>query len=145
MTDQSPLGYRFPGGIYTIAHWENWLLTDCTMADPLPNDLAHPVALFHVPILGVGTSIAELFEICGAQGPGSVGLDGYDWEYMSPLRTGIEYRMEGGIISWERRSDEYGQAYDSMSFSIEMFEVDELVARITNTWRFRRRTDEVSS
>ncbi|MTA10957.1 MAG: hypothetical protein F2527_08625, partial [Actinobacteria bacterium] len=70
----SPLGYRFPGGRYTIADWENWLLTDCTTAQALPENLAHPVSLFHVPILGAGTSIAELFEICGAEGPGSVGL-----------------------------------------------------------------------
>ena len=63
MTVVSPLGYRFPGGTYTIAHWENWLLTDCTTAEPLPDDLAHPVALFHVPILGAGTSITTLFEL----------------------------------------------------------------------------------
>ena len=105
----------------------------------LPENLAHPVSLFHVPILGAGTSIAELFEICGAEGPGSVGLDGYDWEYMHPLRVGIEYRMEGGIVRWENLVDERDQPYDSMSFSIEMFDGSALVARITNTWRFRRR------
>jgi len=35
--------------------------------------------------------------------------------------------------------DERDQPYDSMSFSIEMFDGSEIVARITNTWRFRRR------
>jgi hypothetical protein len=29
-----------------------------------------------------------------------------------------------------------------MSFSIEMFDAQGLVARITNTWRFRRRKPE---
>ena len=24
------VGHEFPGGRYTIAHWENFLLTDCT-------------------------------------------------------------------------------------------------------------------
>ena len=119
MTVVSPLGYRFPGGTYMIAHWENWLLTDCTTAEPLPDDLAHPVALFHVQILGAGTSITELFEVCGAEGPGSVGIDGYDWEYLRPLRVGVEYRMEGGIVRWEQLVDERGNPYDSMSFSIK--------------------------
>ncbi len=144
MTVVSPLGYGFPGGTYTIAHWENWLLTDCTTAEPLPNNLAHPVALFHVPILGAGTSITELFEVCGAEGPGSVGLDGYDWEYMRPLRVGVEYRMEGGIVRWEQLVDERGNPYDSMSFSIDMFDAEGLAARITNTWRFRRRKPDAS-
>ena len=48
---QALLGHEFPGGRYTIAHWENFLLTECTGADPLPDNLAHPVALFHVPNL----------------------------------------------------------------------------------------------
>jgi hypothetical protein len=100
------------------------------------------VALFHVPILGAGTSITTLFEVCGAEGPGSVGLDGYDWEYMRPLRVGIEYRMEGGIVRWEQLVDERGNPYDLMSFSIEMFDAEGLAARITNTWRFRRRKPE---
>ena len=50
------VGHRFPGGHYRIAHWENWLLTDCTGRAPMPDDLAHPIVLFHAPILGAGTS-----------------------------------------------------------------------------------------
>nr|NKB41915.1 hypothetical protein [Ilumatobacter sp.] len=92
------VGHRLPGGTRTIEHWENWLLTDCTGSDQLGDDLVHPVALFHVPIQGAGTSIAELFELCGARGAGSVGLDGYDWEYFQPLRENVEYRFDGGVV-----------------------------------------------
>jgi hypothetical protein len=52
--------------------------------------------------------------------------------------------MEGGIVRWEQLVDERGNPYDSMSFSIEMFDAEGLVARITNTWRFRRRKPEGS-
>lgn len=62
------VGHRFEGGRYTIAHWENWLLTDCTGAEQLPDALVHPIALFHVPILGARTSIAELFGLFQASG-----------------------------------------------------------------------------
>lgn len=58
---QELVGHPFPGGRYRIAHWENWLLTHCTGRDPMPEDLAHPVSLFHAPILGAGTSIEHLF------------------------------------------------------------------------------------
>ena len=46
------VGHRFPGGNRVIEHWENWLLTDCTGREQLPDELVHPVALFHVPIQG---------------------------------------------------------------------------------------------
>lgn len=141
MTEQDMLkliGHRFPGGTYRIEHWENYLLTDCTGAEQLPAGVVHPIALFHVPILGVRTSITELFRLGGVSGAGSVGLEGYDWEYDEPLREDIEYRMEGGIVSVERRTTETGQVYDAVAFQIDLFDGERHVARITNRWRFRR-------
>jgi hypothetical protein len=135
---RSLVGHRFPGGTYRIEHWENFLLTDCTGADQLPGGLVHPIALFHVPILGAGTSITELFSLCGAEGPGSVGLEGYDWEYHEPLREGIDYRIEGGIVSVERKQSPTGDTYDAMAFQIDLLDGDRHVARVTNRWRIRR-------
>ena len=132
------IGRRFTGGRYRIAHWENWLLTDCTGRDQLPDRLVHPIALFHVPILGSGTSIAELFAWCGAEGAGSVSLLGYDWEYFEPLVEDVEYRCEGGIVSAERAMSSAGNLSDTIAFSIELFDGERLAARITNRWRFHR-------
>lgn len=133
------VGHRFPGGTRTIEHWENWLLTDCTGREQLPDQLVHPVALFHVPIQGVGTSIAELFALGRVEGAGSVGLDGYDWEYFQPLREDIEYRFEGGVIDVERCQGDNGQMYDRFVFSVDLFTPDGApAARITNHWRLRR-------
>ena len=133
------VGHRFPGGSYTVEHWENFLLTDCTGRHPMAEDYAHPVMLFHMPILGVGTTIAELFALGQVEGAGSVGLDGYDWEYFAPLREGIAYRCEGGIETAERKTTDSGRVYDAVSFSIELFDPDgDPVAKITNYWRFRR-------
>ena len=133
------IGHRFPGSRYKIAHWENWLLTDCTGAAQLGDGLVHPIALFHVPILGSGTSIAEIFALLGVAGPGSVGLLGYDWEYFVPLREDVEYRCEGGIVAVERRVTGTGQTFDEIAFSVELFdETDRLAARITNRWKCNR-------
>jgi hypothetical protein len=133
------VGHRFTGGTYRIEHWENFLLTDCTGRDPLPDGLVHPIVLFHVPILGVGTSITDLFALGGVSGPGSVGLEGYDWEYVRPLVEDIEYRMEGGIVSARRTTDDAGRVIDKFVFEITLFDdSDRVAARVTNRWVLRR-------
>ena len=135
---QALVGHRFPGGSYRIAHWENWLLTDCTGREPMPDDLAHPIVLFHAPILGANTSIAELFHLGQAAGAGSVGLESYDWEYFGVLREDLEYRVDGGIVEAERTMTETGAIVDRVAFRIELRDGDALVARVTNRWKFRR-------
>ena len=134
------VGRRFPGGTYRVAHWENFLLTDCTGHEPLPDGLVHPIVLFHAPILGAGTSITELFRLGGASGAGgSVGLLGYDWEYEQPIVEDVDYRVEGGIVSAERHASPTGAvAADDVAFRIELSRDGALVARVTNRWRFRR-------
>ena len=133
------VGHRFPGGTRTIEHWENWLLTDCTGRPQLDDAMVHPVALFHVPIQGAGTSIAELFALGQVEGAGSVGLDSYDWEYFQPLREDVPYTFAGGVTEVERLQSSSGKTYDRFVFSIELSDPDgALVARITNHWRLRR-------
>ena len=133
------VGHRFPGGKRTIARWENYLLTDCTTSPQLDDGLVHPIALFHIPIQGVQTSIAELFEIGRVEGAGSVGLDGYDWEYFQPVREDVEYSCEGQILEVERLYTDSGNMYDRFVFAIKLSDQeDQLVARATSFWRLRR-------
>ena len=133
-------GYKFPGGVRRIEHWENWLLTDCTTFDQLPDQLVHPIALFHVPIQGVGLSISELFSLGQVNGAGSVGLDGYDWDYFHPLKEDVPYKCQGEIIDVERIKTDDGRVYDRFVFSIELStESGLLVARVTNYWRLWRK------
>ena len=56
---QALVGHRFPGGTFTIEHWENVLLADATGSAPLPDGLVHPAWLFHGPIAAVGTQPAR--------------------------------------------------------------------------------------
>jgi hypothetical protein len=132
-------GHSFPGGTRRIEHWENWLLTDCTGTPQLPDALVHPIALFHIPIQGAGTSIAELFELGGVSNAGSVGLDGYDWEYFQPLREDVDYRVDGRVTEVERCKTAKGHTYDRFVFLIELRDEEgELVASVINRWRLRR-------
>ncbi|HJM28797.1 MAG: hypothetical protein QF596_09580 [Acidimicrobiales bacterium] len=133
-------GYKFPGGVRTVEHWENWLLTDCTTGQQLPDNLVHPIALFHVPIQGSGCSISELFSLVRVQGAGSVGLDGYDWEYFHPLKEDVPYLCEGEVIDVQRVKTDNGKIYDRFVFSIDLLnESDLLIARVTNHWRLWRK------
>src|SRR5947209_3008832 len=91
------VGHQFPGGAYTVAHWENFLLTECTGAELLPDGMVHPVVLFHMPILGSGTTIGEMFALGQAESDYSIGIESYDWEMFSPLREEVAYRIGGKV------------------------------------------------
>ena len=135
------VGHKFPGGSYTIAHWENFLLTECTGAEPLPDNLAHPVALFHVPILGAGTSIAEMFSLGQAEPGASIRIESYDWEFYKPLQEERAYDVSGVITSAERRQGRK-RTFDRIQFQFDLHdeESDDPVARTIVTWLYRRST-----
>lgn len=133
------VGHKFPGGHYTIAHWENFLLTECTGAAPLPDDLAHPVALFHMPILGANTSIGEMFALGQADSDSSIGIESYDWVFNKPLREEVEYRVDGEITEADRCTAENNKTFDRIQFRFDLHEPDgEHAASTTVTWHYRR-------
>ena len=87
----------------------------------------------------MGTSITELFALGQVEGAGSVGLEGYDWEYFSLLHEDVEYCFEGEVIDVERVKTKSGGIFDRFVFSIELCTVGgDPVAKVTNSWRFWR-------
>ena len=132
------VGHEFPGDTYTIAHWENYLLTECTGGNQLPSGLAHPVALFHAPILGANTSIAEMFELGQAESDFSIGIESYEWEFFAPLKEELEYTVTGRITEADRRH-EAGKVFDRIQFQFDLHEDPNTpAARTTVTWHYRR-------
>lgn len=137
------MGHEFPGGKYTIAHWENFLLTECTGSEPLPEDLVHPVVLFHMPILGANTSIGGMFALGQAESDFSIGIESYDWEIERPLHEEVEYTVTGRVTEADRldgplRGGPRG-VYDRIQFRFELREPGgEFAASSTITWTYRR-------
>lgn len=132
------VGHKFPGGEYTIAHWENFLLTECTGAEPLPDALAHPVALFHMPILGANTSIGEMFALGQAESDFSIGIESYDWEIFAPLQEETRYRISAEVTEADRRS-EGARTFDRIQFRFDLHDPDGThAARTTITWHYNR-------
>lgn len=136
---RSIAGHQFPGGVYTIDHWENFLLTECTGGNLLPDGMVHPVVLFHMPILGSGTTIGEMFALGKAESDFSIGIESYDWEMFIPLWERVAYQVSGKIISAERREATDGRLFDRIQFHFEISDPDrQLAARTTITWHYRR-------
>jgi len=122
-----------------VSSAENFLLTDCTRRTEPLGDSVHPIALFHAPIQGVGTSIAELFQLADAGDPGSVGIWGYDWTIHQPLVVDRAYRCSGAITRHEPQS-ESDAPWELLEFTIDVTcaERGRPTARIANSWIIRR-------
>lgn len=107
----------------------------------MPDGLAHPIALFHLPIAGSGTSIAQMFALGQAESDLSIMIESYDWEFFTPLQEETCYRVSGKVNSAERRTDEQGNIYDRIQFCFEVYSPDNaMVARSTITWHYTRNT-----
>lgn len=136
---KSLVGHQFPGGEYTIEHWENFLLTECTGAELLPDGMVHPVALFHVPILGAGTSIAEMFELGQAESDFSIGIESYDWRLFSPLKEDTRYTISACVTEADRRKGDAGRIYDRIQFQFDLTDPEgQAVAQVIVTWHYNR-------
>jgi hypothetical protein len=135
------VGHRFPGGSYRIEHWENFLLSEATGIDPLPDRLVHPAHLFHVAINGVGTSISEIFRLADS-GPGApVSIDYYDWRIHAPLREDEPYSLSGGITDFARTTREGSPTRDSFRYEIDLDDsAGARVAEVVFRWHYWRST-----
>lgn len=141
-------GHQFPGGDYTIEHWENFLLTDCTGGQLMSGGVVHPIALFHVPILGSGTTIAEMFALGQAESDASISIESYDWRLHEPLLEDVTYHITGGItdVSRHQRDDPQhkgkAQVYDRLVFDFSLTHPDgHESAATTVIWHYNRSGD----
>lgn len=139
---QEVVGHRFPGGTYTIESWENVLMSDATGVAPLPDGIAHPALLFHVPLAGVGARVADVFELCHAESDEAVRAGEYRWILHRPLRVGVTYRMSGEFLGVERKQGRRGGVMDIVTHRIDLHdEAGTLAAATIGSWIFLRSTD----
>jgi hypothetical protein len=111
---------RFPGGTAVIERWENALLCDTMGVEPLPDGLAHPAFLFHLPLRGAGLSIGELLALGRPESEDAVRGGGYRWTLHQPLRVETPYRFSGGVVSVERKRGRRAGVMDVLTFRIEI-------------------------
>ncbi|MFT5212144.1 MAG: hypothetical protein ACI9CE_003886 [Flavobacterium sp.] len=132
------IGHQFPGGTYLVEHWENFLLTECTGATLLPDGIVHPLVLFHLPIVGAGTSIKEMFSLGQAASDYSINIESYDWEMFDNLLEEVSYQVSGAITSVNRFVDAAGITQDRICFEFDIQLKELLVARTKIIWLYAR-------
>jgi acyl dehydratase len=136
---QALVGWRFPGGSYTIPRWENFLLTDAMCSPQMPGDLAHPAYGFHAPLAGMGISYAEFFELCRAESDDAIRAGEYDFEFYHPLREGQPYTIRGEITDVQRKHGKRSGTFDLVTFRLEMLDTKgRLCVAATNSWVYLR-------
>ncbi len=107
----------------------------------MQDGVVHPIALFHVPILGSGTTIAEMFALGRADSDMSISIESYDWQLFNPLKEDTEYDIQGKITDVTRHNDKPGDTapvYDRIVFDFEVHDDYSLVASSTVIWHYRR-------
>lgn len=134
------VGREFPGGTFTVHHWENVLLHEVVEYPLSPSGLAHPIYLFHAPLAGIGLTYGDIFELCQAESPEAVRAGEYEWEITAPFEEGHTYRMDGAFTGVERKAGKRGGLMDVVTFRITATDVDtgSQVCAVTNSWIFLR-------
>ncbi len=139
-TIKALVGHEFPGGEYTVKHWENVLFSECTGSKPMENGVVHPAVLFHVPILSCGTTVTKMMELGHADGPDNIMIESYEWDWLHPLKEDVTYKGSGKVTAAERCVGGTGNIYDRIQFAFEMVDPEgELTVRSVITWYYIRR------
>jgi hypothetical protein len=136
------VGHSFPGGVFSIEYWENFLIHDVMLMDRFEDGTAHPLYLFHAPLAGLGVKIKDIFTLCQAESDEAVRAGEYFWEMPTPLMEGQTYRMSGVITGVERKSGKRSGLMDIVTFVVDITNeaTGAVDARVTNSWIFLRRS-----
>lgn len=114
------VGHRFPGGTIAIERWENVLFCDVMGVEPLPDGIAHPAFLFHLPLAGAGVRIAELLALGRAESEEAVRAGEYRWTLHQPLRVGATYDVSGAVVGVERKEGRHAGLMDAVTFRLDV-------------------------
>jgi hypothetical protein len=132
------VGTRLPGGTTTIERWENALFCDAVGSAPLPDGLAHPAFLFHVPLRGVGLDVAGMLALGRPESEEAVRAGGYRWTLHRPLRVDTPYRVTGEVVRAERKRGRRAGLMDAVTFRFDLFDGETPVATAETTCLFLR-------
>jgi hypothetical protein len=134
-------GHRFPGGRFTIAAYEDWLMRDVIGAPRGDGVHAHPIWGFAAPQGAMGLTIGDVFALCDATAADGPMLGDTKVELTRPFRIGAPYVVSGGIVSAVRKTGRTAGVFDLVHFTVESAdEAGSVVARLTNSFAFPRRT-----
>jgi hypothetical protein len=134
------IGYRFPGGSFTIAPYEHWLTCDVVLAEPARAGTAHPMYVYYAALGGMGISLDELFALVGATADDGVMFGEAAIEIAKPLVVGATYEVRGEVTGAERKSGRRAGVFDIVTFALDVIDEQGAVCGTsTNSFVFPRR------
>ncbi|WP_420638147.1 hypothetical protein [Candidatus Poriferisocius sp.] len=135
------VGWRFPGGTYTVEPWRVWLTNDVVGADQRTDGVAHPMFCYYAAMAGMGLSIAELFTLCSASADDGPMFGESDITQHRSLEIGTTYTVRGEITSAVRKQGARTGTFDIVAFRLEVVAPDgEVSAVVSNSFIYPRRT-----
>lgn len=136
----SVIGYRFPGGRFTIEPYEHWLMCDAVMATPTRVGTASPMYVYYAALNGMGISLDDLFALVGATADDGVMFGEAGITALQPLVIGETYSVSGTVTEIVRKSGKRAGVFDIMTFALEIHDqAGTHVGTSTNSFVFPRR------
>jgi hypothetical protein len=130
-----------PGSI-TITEDENAMLADVLGSPVTAPGTLHPMFAYIAPQRGIGTSVKGLCDLAEFDIDDGPMMGSIDIQIPGDLKPGVEYRIEGEIVSIVRK---HGRNFDFdlMTFVERMVDpAGELVSSTTNTFVLPRKDRE---
>jgi len=130
------VGKRVPGGTYSVAGYENWLLRDAVYAEP--EGPVHPIAAFIGAQRGMGMTVAELFAMLECDINDGPVLAESTIELHEDLAVDRQYRVDGEVTGIVRKHGAAMGAFDLVTCTFTLTDGDTEVARVSNTYAIGR-------
>lgn len=132
------VGHRFPGGTVTVEPYEAWLGHDAMRSPSLGTHTLDPLWILVVGLRGMGTDIAGVIELAGAGPDDGVLFGELGLRQDAPLRPGVQYDVQGGIVDVVRREGRRAGVFDTLAFELELYEAGTTVAAVSSSFLFPR-------
>ena len=129
------IGYRFPGGTYTIAPDKHALFLDAVDGLPSARGCAHPVMHFIATHAGKGMSFEKLMLLIGAPLDAGALFGQEDLEIFRPVRVGETVTVRGAIVDMKSKTGDKTGAFTTLTTEIELVDqAGEIVCRSLETY-----------
>jgi hypothetical protein len=132
------VGYRLPGGTYSIDAARHAGLLEAVGGEPDPGGAAIAIEAFFAVNSGMGIDLDELFALAGATADDGPMLGEIAIEVAVPLRIGTTYEVNGTIVATDRKHGQRAGVFDTVVAQFELTVDGERHAVVTNTYVFPR-------
>ncbi len=131
------IGYRFPGGTYTIDSGKHALFLSAVDGLPSAHGRAHPVMHFIATHAGKGMTFDKLAELIGVPLDAGALFGQEDLEIFRALKVGETVAVRGGIVGAKTKTGAKTGSFDTLTTEIELVDqAGEVVCRSLETYIF---------